>query len=672
MIYSDITITKKGSALLAKLQANGAATNIKYIALGAGTDKLTDESIQLTDQRQMFQIEGAKQSEQDASKIEIKVSPNNIGLETGYAIREMGVYAEDPDDGDILYGVINTEDDAQEYDRFPAYNSESDYKEIIFYMQLLVANAENVTFDVSPESLRAKVEENTRDISALKNKAAGGIPPANMVKFNAAAGNGEVKLYITPPNDTVIDGQLICTVAGVKIMRKDTEYPNTEAAGIEVLDLPREDFELYKTEPFTDSGLTNDKRYYYTAFAYSDYGLFNRNPAQENRVSATPKDYELYGFDIDPDDSNPATRVSYPADVDNAAWDPMTVNLTNGEFDLKQWARSFMLKNMRPVMLKYDGTVDYELDHDDQTKKLDGTTSDISNTSYGGNAMVEIKKIYFKRWEDDKGQHVRMSNKQLDSLFKCYAHMYDGEELDAIYMPMFEGSSNNGKVRSIAGQTPMNTQPGATEKTQIEANGTGWQFDDWMNAEMVTDLLYLIGKSTGLQETFGNGHYTGGSQASHLLQTGTLKNKGMFYGTSGNVAVKIFWLENYYGDRWDRKYGVFYNTSGHILVKPYPPYTIDGTNCIDTGLTITGTSGGYVSKIKMTEYGGFPIVVSGSETTFFPHGCWWSTSQLNFLIWGAHCNNDRHVGAAFSVYNPFSYSDWFFGPSLAYKYPKAA
>ena len=83
MIYSDITITKKGSALLAKLQASGAATNIKYIALGAGTEKLTDESVQLTDQRQMFQIEGAKQSERDASKVEIKVSPNNIGLERG-------------------------------------------------------------------------------------------------------------------------------------------------------------------------------------------------------------------------------------------------------------------------------------------------------------------------------------------------------------------------------------------------------------------------------------------------------------------------------------------------------------------------------------------------------------------------------------------------------------
>lgn len=672
MIYSDIKITKKGSALLAKLQASGAATNIRYIALGAGTDKLTDESIQLTDQRQTFQIESAKQSDQDASKVEIKVSPNNIGLEMGYTIREIGVYADDPDDGDILYGVINTEDNAQEYDRFPSYNSESDYKEIIFYMQLLVANAENVTFDVSSESLRAQVEENARDISALKNKAAGGIPPANMVKFNAAAGNGEVKLYITPPNDTIIDGQLICTVAGVKIMRKDTEYPNTESAGIEVLDLPREDFELYKTEPFIDSGLTNDKQYYYTAFAYSDYGLFNRNPAQENRATATPKMYELYGFDIDPDDSNPATRVSYPSDVDNAEFSKMTVNQSTGAFDLGPWANVFFIKNTRPVMLKYDGTVDYELNHDDQTKKLDGTASDISNTSYGGNAMVEFPKMYFKRWEDNSGQHVRISDMQIDSSYKCYQHMYNENELDVIYLPMFEGSSVSSKVRSIAGQTPMNTQTGATEKTQIEANGAGWQFDDWINVQMITHLLFLIGKSTDLQATFGNGHYTGGSQASHLLQTGTLKNKGMFYGTSGNVAVKFFWLENYYGDRWDRKYGVVYTTGGKILAKPYPPYNETGSGYTDTGLTITGTNGGYISKTKMTDIGEFPIQVNGSETTYQPDGCWWNTSQLNFLLWGAGCCHGLPVGAAFAVHAPFSHSSWDLGPSLAYKQPIAA
>ena len=38
----------------------------------------------------------------------------------------------------------------------------------------------------------------------------------------------------------------------------------------------------------------------------------------------------------------------------------------------------------------------------------------------------------------------------------------------------------------------------------------------------------------------------------------------------------------------------------------------------------------------------------------------------SFLIWGANCNNDGHVGAAFNVNNPFSNSNWNIGPSHAY------
>ena len=531
-------------------------------------------------------------------------------------------------------------------------------------MKQTIKVADKPTLDAVKEAVESLSQE-------ITDSGSGGIAPSNTVSFSATAGNGEVKLFIKEPSDTVIDGQTLCTIAGVKIMRKDTDYPNTEKAGVEVLDIKREDFGKYATTPYKDTGLTNGTTYYYTAFPYSDYNVFNRNPA--NRASATPKQYQLYGFDIDQNDSNPKTRVSYPSDVDNAGWSPMTVNQSTGAYDLGQWANAFFITGTRPVMLKYDGSVDYELDHDDQTKKKSGGTSDVANASYSGNAMVEFPKMYFKRWEGVDGiQHVRVSDQQIDNDYKCYAHMYNGNELDYIYLPMFEGSSVSSKVRSIAGQTPMNSQTGATEKTQIEANGVGWQFDDWMDKQMVTHLLFLLGKSTDLQATFGNGHYTGGSQASNLLATGTLKSKGMFYGTSGNVAVKFFWLENYYGDRWDRTYGVVYTTSGKILTKPYPPYNIDGTGYTNTGITIAGTNGGYIKKTKMTEYGEFPIDVSGSETTYQPDGCWFSTAQLNFLIWGAACDYGLHVGAAFYVYYPFSYSNWRIGPALAYKQPIAA
>ena len=109
-----------------------------------------------------------------------------------------------------------------------------------------------------------------------------------------------------------------------------------------------------------------------------------------------------------------------------------------------------------------------------------------------------------------------------------------------------------------------------------------------------------------------------------------------------------------------------------MLTKPYPPYNIDGTGYTNTGITIAGTNGGYIKKTKMTEYGEFPIDVSGSETTYQPDGCWFSTAQLNFLLWGADCAAGLRVGAAFYVDSPFSDSIWYIGPALAYKQPIAA
>jgi hypothetical protein len=294
------------------------------------------------------------------------------------------------------------------------------------------------------------------------------------------------------------------------------------------------------------------------------------------------------------------------------------------------------------------------------------------------NAMVEFPKRYFKRYTDSDGKfQFRASRMKLDDSYKCFNWLYGDTEAtafenDVIYLPMFEGSSVSSKVRSIAGQTPMNTQTGATEWAQIQALGDGWIFDDWADEVMITDYMFMMGKSTNVQTHWGNGHYSGGSSASNLLTTGGLKDKGAFYGGTGNSYMKFMWLENYFGDRWTRSFGVWYINSV-LYIKMFPPYTTDGTvtNYTNLGRAITGTSGGYISDATYDENGMVPKTVSGSETTYWPDGCWFSNGT-QFLVWGGDCNNGLHVGAAFNVNNPFSYSTWHFGPSPAYKRPKAA
>ena len=93
----------------------------------------------------------------------------------------------------------------------------------------------------------------------------------------------------------------------------------------------------------------------------------------------------VYGFHVNGNESNPAAMVTYLKDA--VGMTPAKMNYTADCFDYGSWQDAFFMP--RPCMLKYDGTVDYYLDPDDYSKKEDGTASDVANTSYGGNAMME-------------------------------------------------------------------------------------------------------------------------------------------------------------------------------------------------------------------------------------------------------------------------------------------
>ena len=384
----------------------------------------------------------------------------------------------------------------------------------------------------------------------------------------------------------------------------------------------------------------------------------------------------LFGYDWTLAESNPESAISYPAGVDNANYENVPLAEADSTIDIgDDWQQFHDWLGIRPVMLGFDGTVLQELNHKNQTLTVDGATSSVADTSVSANAMVEFPKRYFKRWTDEMGvAHFRVSRLKLGADWKCFPWMYgDTEETafenDFIYLPMFEGSSVSSKVRSISGQTPMNTQTGSTEWTQIQALGAGWIFDDYADAAMIIDYMFMMGKSTDVQAHWGNGHYSGGSQASHLHKTGLLVTKGPYYGGSGNTDMKFMWLENWYGDRWERTFGVWYNNS-ILYVKDFAPYTTNGdvTNYHNLGRGIGGTSGGYISEVTYDEHGMIPKTASGSQTTYVPDGCWFSNGT-QFLLRGAACHNSLLVGAAFYVGTPFSYSSWYIGPSPAYKNP---
>ena len=89
----------------------------------------------------------------------------------------------------------------------------------------------------------------------------------------------------------------------------------------------------------------------------------------------------------------------------------------------------------KPVMLNNDGTEAYELDPNDHTKKKDNTASDVANSSFAGNAMSRIPKVYLKMWEADGYEYCNICDVKLDDNYHAYAHTRaDGSEMDYLYL----------------------------------------------------------------------------------------------------------------------------------------------------------------------------------------------------------------------------------------------
>ena len=372
---------------------------------------------------------------------------------------------------------------------------------------------------------------------------------------------------------------------------------------------------------------------------------------------------KIYGFKIDKNDSNPATRVTYTDDA--VGFTPTTLN-SDGTLNLGSWTNRFVIKAFRPVMLNYDGTVAYELDHDDQTKKLDGTASDISNTSFGGNAMVGASRLWFYCYDDGNYEYCKVAAYQVNANYKAYAHIdANGNLKEEIYLPMFEGSYISSKMRSLAGQSPGVSQNGTTEITYAQANGTGWYTDDWINHKLIENLAILISRSTNSQTSFGRGFVDGNSAP---CQTGTLKNKGMFYGPSGGKsAVKLFYIENYYGSRWDRIAGCVTKSDYKVWVKPNPPYNTDGTGYTAISTLFTSGNSGYTNKCTMTEYGLVPTQIGGSETTYYAD-YFFLYSGASYGWYGGYWGDGGGCGLGYLyLYNAVSFSNGDLGASLSYK-----
>lgn len=384
-----------------------------------------------------------------------------------------------------------------------------------------------------------------------------------------------------------------------------------------------------------------------------------------------------YGYRIKKNEGSPSARVEYLFDA--VGMTPAHMDFTRGIFDYGDWGDKWFVTDNKPCMMKNDGTVDYYLNPNNYAQKEDGTASDVSSTAYAGNAMSLIPLVWVHRYEDSDYLYEIFSDVQYDSNYKAYAHTRaDGTIADWFAWSMYGGSGSSSKIRSLSGQTLAQSLTAEQEIAGARANGSGWYTHSWSQRELIRGLCVLMGKSTDTQSVFGNGNCRSASAASDMLTTGTLDSMGQFFGYNDSThQVKVFHIEKFWGDQWDRTAGVI-NSGGNIYVKMTPEgsgYRIsDVTGYTNTGITMAGTNGGYISAAACSELGIIPITVSGSGTTYYADGGWFNNSQLDYLIAGASAGRATALGGAFAfdVGGAPSGASWSGGCGLSCEQPAAA
>lgn len=496
--------------------------------------------------------------------------------------------------------------------------------------------------------------------------------PEPMQEFSAKS------VYVSA-SDTVkveITAKLPSGVAGAVIRRSTTGYPTSETEG-----------ELFKNitanGTYTDTNVTVDVVYYYSAFPYTSTGAYNRSEA--NRTSVTPKkrDY-LFGYDLVKATSSPTGRVTYPSEVDNAAFTPAAMNFNTGKFNYGSWAFEPGEKFMpRPCMLTYAGVVDHYLNPNDYTKKVDGSASKVADTSFGGNAMMEWPKIYTKRWESNGVYHFRCSDTPQDDTWDCWCN-YDrnNNQIDHFYTPIYFGSLVSSRLRSISGVANSVSTTAANEITYAKANGDDWYTEVLADRLLLQDLLVMMARSTECQTAFGYGQCKSVMSGNRAIVPGAMDTKGMFWGSNDQTSgVKVFGMENVWGNLWRRTAG-WINANGTQKVKltrgthdgsTATDYNTDGSGYISVAnATPAGTSGGYISSMKTEAFGRLPVTASGSSSTYEADGMWYNNSQVNYAFVGGGWYDALVVGPFSAVLDgAASGSDSCIGAALSCK-PLAA
>lgn len=161
--FNKLTITNKGQALMSKIIAGSG--NIEFTKVSASSNIYTESQIlaltSLANVKQTVAI--SKITRINNVSVQIEAAMENSKLTSGYNMNSIGLYAKDPDDGEILYAVASvlTSDKGAYMPPFNGLTASGAY----FKLTTTVSNSDNVSLEVDQAAVAT-----IGDVTDLQNQ----------------------------------------------------------------------------------------------------------------------------------------------------------------------------------------------------------------------------------------------------------------------------------------------------------------------------------------------------------------------------------------------------------------------------------------------------------------------------------------------------------------------
>lgn len=332
----------------------------------------------------------------------------------------------------------------------------------------------------------------------------------------------------------------------------------------------------------------------------------------------------IYGIKIDPTNPDPNESVIYTDDA--SGFIPLTVDQSTGICNYGSWENIITnILGITPCLMKKDGTIISYLNPNNYSETIDGNKAEIESGDFG-QVMIRFKHIYYKFSMDGDKLWFQISNKQNDSTWVDTAFASEdgiGTVRKEMYIGAYECIQKNNILQSLSNNLPSFN----LSFNDIETNSEFGVFHmmNIVKKQFIIFLGYLVTKSIDLEGNIGNGNTTGS-----LLKTGTMNDKGLFYGKSTTTdGVKLFGIENLWGNQLKYMHGIVQKLlyvldeetglttpEQHIYIKETYPY--NNIEDFDDMGKIEENQSGFISSIKfLTDSIYIPNELNGSSTTYF-------------------------------------------------------